>query len=146
MYVFASDLVQFTSETKAIDCTGVLTTKLYINPSVPFSIPHRHWQDHRLLSLWIKLWPKEAHTCARPVSCCCDLDINAMTLKLGDTDILKMYLHIKSKVARLRYSKLLMMDEICMANENIRKWPSRSKVKVKCHQFPITCSVHHEAY
>jgi len=50
--------------------------------------------------------------------CYCDLDINPMTLKLeGDLDILKMYLHIKNEVARLRHSKLLMVDEIYMANE-----------------------------
>jgi len=36
-----------------------------------------------------------------------------MTLKLeGDLDILKMYLHTKNEVARLRHSKLLKMDKI----------------------------------
>jgi len=36
-----------------------------------------------------------------------------MTLKLeGDLDILKMYLHTENDVARLRHSKLLMIDEI----------------------------------
>jgi len=45
-----------------------------------------------------------------------------MTLKLeGNLDILKMYLHTKNEVARLRYSKLLMVDEICMANAKIQK-------------------------
>jgi len=41
-----------------------------------------------------------------------------MTLKLeGDLDILKMYLHTKNEVARLRHWKLLTVDEICMVNE-----------------------------
>jgi len=40
-----------------------------------------------------------------------------MTLKLeGELDILKMYLYAKNEVAGLRNSKLLMVDEICMAN------------------------------
>jgi len=39
-----------------------------------------------------------------------------MTLKLeGDLDIMKMYLHTENEVARLRHSKLLIMDEICNA-------------------------------
>jgi len=38
-----------------------------------------------------------------------------MALKLeGDRDTLKMYLYIENEVARLRHSKLLIMDEICM--------------------------------
>jgi len=37
-----------------------------------------------------------------------------MTLKLKDD--LKMYLYAKNEVARLRYSKLLMIDGICMLN------------------------------
>jgi len=45
-----------------------------------------------------------------------------MTLKLeGDRDILKMYLHTEHKVARLRHSKLLTVDEICTVNETTRK-------------------------
>jgi len=45
-----------------------------------------------------------------------------MTLKLeGDLDILKMYLHAENEVARLRHSKLLTVDEICVINEKIRK-------------------------
>jgi len=49
---------------------------------------------------------------------CCDLDINPITLKLeGDIDILKVYLYTENEVARLRHSKLLTVDEICMANE-----------------------------
>jgi len=41
-----------------------------------------------------------------------------MTLKLaGDLDILKTYLHIENEVARLRHSKLLIMDEICITSE-----------------------------
>jgi len=39
-----------------------------------------------------------------------------MTLKLeGDLNILKMYLHRENEVARLRYSKILKLDEIDMA-------------------------------
>jgi len=45
-----------------------------------------------------------------------------MTLKLeGDLDILKMYLHTENEVVRLRHSKLLPVDEICMENEKNRK-------------------------
>jgi len=45
-----------------------------------------------------------------------------MTLKLkNDIDILKMYLHTENKVARLRHSKLLTVDETCMVNEKILK-------------------------
>jgi len=41
-----------------------------------------------------------------------------MTLKLkGDLDILKMYLHTKNEVSRLKHSKFPMVDEICMVNE-----------------------------
>jgi len=43
--------------------------------------------------------------------CFRDLDINHMSLKLGDLDILKMYLHIENEVASLRNLKLLIMDE-----------------------------------
>jgi len=43
-------------------------------------------------------------------------------LKLeGDLDILKMYLHTNNEVAMLRHSKLLMVDEICIANEKNSK-------------------------
>jgi len=56
-----------------------------------------------------------AHTGARPLLRCCDLDINSMTLELeGGLDILKIYLHTVNKVARLRHSKLLTADEICV--------------------------------
>jgi len=41
-----------------------------------------------------------------------------MTWKLeGDLDILKMYLHTENEVAMLRHSKLLIEDDMCMANE-----------------------------
>jgi len=44
-----------------------------------------------------------------------------MTVKLeDDLDILKMYLHTENEVDRFRHSKLLIMDETCMANETIR--------------------------
>jgi len=47
----------------------------------------------------IKRCPREAHTCARPLLRCCDLDFNPMTLKLeGNLDILKMYLTLKMKL------------------------------------------------
>jgi len=49
--------------------------------------------------------------------CCCDLDINPMTLKLeGYLDILKMYLHSENEVASVRHSKLLIEDDVSMAN------------------------------
>jgi len=39
-----------------------------------------------------------------------------MTLKLeGDLDILKMYLHTANEVARLRHSKVLTLNKMCMA-------------------------------
>jgi len=57
----------------------------------------------------IKLCPRGAHTCARPLFCCPDLDINPMTLKVdGGLDILKMYLHTEN-------CQVLMIDEIHMA-------------------------------
>jgi len=38
-----------------------------------------------------------------------------MTLKLdGDLDVLKVYVHADNKVASLRHSKLLTVDEICI--------------------------------
>jgi len=45
-----------------------------------------------------------------------------MTWKLkGDLDILKMYLHSEYEVARrFRYSKILTVDEICMASEKYK--------------------------
>jgi len=46
-------------------------------------------------------------------------------LKLeGDLDILKMYLYTENEVARLRHSKLLIMDEICTANEKNTSSPT----------------------
>jgi len=45
-----------------------------------------------------------------------------MTLKpKGHLDILKMYLHTENKVAKLRHSKLLTVDKICIANEKNTK-------------------------
>jgi len=45
-----------------------------------------------------------------------------MTLKLeGDLDILKLYLHTENEVARLKHSKLLIMDEIGIANKKHTK-------------------------
>jgi len=48
----------------------------------------------------IKLCPRGAQTCALPLFCDLDLEINPMTLKLeNDLDILKMYLHTENEVA-----------------------------------------------
>jgi len=59
--------------------------------------------------------PREAHTSARLLFCSRYLDINPMTLKLeSDLDILQLHLHIENEVARVKHSKLLTMDEICM--------------------------------
>jgi len=64
-------------------------------------------------TLKIKLCSRGAHTCARPLFRCCDLDINPMTLKLEvDLDILKMYLYTENKVAMLRHSKLVIEDDV----------------------------------
>jgi len=64
---------------------------------------------------------------------------NQMSLKLkGDLDILKMYLYIENKVATLRHSILLIMDEICMANEKYEN----SSQDGQSQMF----SVHHGAY
>jgi len=53
----------------------------------------------------IKLCPREAQTCTLPLFCICDLEINPMTLKRHDLDILKMYLHTENEAASLRHSK-----------------------------------------
>jgi len=85
----------------------------------------------------IKLCPWGAHTCAQPLFCSFDLDINSMTLKLeGDLDILKMYFHTENEVATLRHSKMLTVDKICMVNEKILTL----KLKVKYHQLPTGTS------
>jgi len=61
---------------------------------------------HRI-TLIIKLCPREAQTCALPLFCDHDLEINPMTLKLeSDLDILKMYPHTENKAASLRHSKV----------------------------------------
>jgi len=57
--------------------------------------------------------PRGAHTCARPLFCCCDVEINPMTFKLEcDLDILTTYHRANNEVARLRHSKLLELHEI----------------------------------
>jgi len=72
----------------------------------------------------IKLCPRGAHTYAQPLFRCCDLDNSPMTLKLeDDLDILNMYLHTENEVARLRHSKLLIEDDMCMANEKYEYSP-----------------------
>jgi len=48
--------------------------------------------------------------------------VNPMPLKLeGDLDILIMYLHTESEIARLIQSKLVTVDEICMTDEKNTK-------------------------
>jgi len=74
--------------------------------------------------------------------CCRDLDINPMTLKLeGDLDILKMHLHTENEVAGLRHSKLLIMDEIYMAN--VKNTKTALKVKVTNLQKLLACTTGH---
>jgi len=51
---------------------------------------------------------RRAQTCALPLFCDSDLEINPVTLKLeGDLDILKMYLQTKNEVARSSHSKYI---------------------------------------
>jgi len=77
---------------------------------------------------------------------CRKIDINPMTLKLeGDQDIPKMYHQTENEVARLRHSKLPMMDEISMVNEKYQN-NSMLKVKVKCLQLPTSSSIHRGAH
>jgi len=46
------------------------------------------------------MFPGGAQTCALPLFCDRDLEINSMTLKLqGDLDILRMYFHTESEAA-----------------------------------------------
>jgi len=60
-----------------------------------------------------------------------------MTLKLeGDLDILKMYLRAENEVARLRHSKLLTVDEICMVNEKYLNSSQGERSKVKGQMSP----------
>jgi len=48
--------------------------------------------------LIIKLCPKGAHNCARPLFCCRDLDLGPVTLNLDrDLDVLKVYLHTENE-------------------------------------------------
>jgi len=48
--------------------------------------------------------------------CCNDLDINPVSLKHEvDLDVLKMCLYTENEMAMLRASKLLMLDDICVA-------------------------------
>jgi len=55
----------------------------------------------------IKLCPRRAQTCALPLFCDRDLEINPMTLKLeGDLNILKMYRHTENEAVSLRHSEL----------------------------------------
>jgi len=57
--------------------------------------------NRRKFYLQIKLCPREAQTCARPLFCNCDLDIEPMTLQLHhDLAILKLYFYTESIAAR----------------------------------------------
>jgi len=59
-----------------------------------------------------KLCPTGANTCARPLFCC----------REGDLDILKMYLH------NSKHSKLLKLDELCMAiTSEMKKYENNSQ-------------------
>jgi len=50
---------------------------------------------------------KIKQTCALPLFCDRDLEINSMTLKLeGDLDILKLYPHTENEAASLRHSEI----------------------------------------
>jgi len=67
-----------------------------------------------------------------------------MTLKLeGDLNILKMYLHTKNEVARLMHSKLVTVDEICVANEKILKYLSTSQSNVTNFQPLLAFTMGH---
>jgi len=58
-------------------------------------------------STLIKLCPRGAQTCALPLFCDRELEVNIMTLKLDrDLDILKMYCHTENEAASLRHTKL----------------------------------------
>jgi len=104
-------------------------------------LEHVASQHSRLMyTSQIKLCPSGAHTCARPLFYCCDIHINHLTLKLeGDLNILKMYFYVENEVARLRHSKLLTVDDICMVNE-IQPIPAITvgKIPTKLHQFLIS--------
>jgi len=55
----------------------------------------------------IKPCPRGAQTCALPLFCDRDLEINPMTLKFeDDLDILKMYPHTENEAASSSHSKL----------------------------------------
>jgi len=84
----------------------------------------------------IKLCPSGAQTCALPLFCNSDLEINPMTLKVkGDLDVLKMYLHTENEAARLRHSKLLTLDKMCTAiTSELKKYGNNSQG----HMFPTS--------
>jgi len=66
-----------------------------------------HMKSHCELQITIKLCPSGAQTCALPLFCDRDLEINPMTLKLaGYRDILKMYPRNENEAASLKHSKL----------------------------------------
>jgi len=89
----------------------------------------------------IKLCSRKAQTGPWLFFCCRDLVLKPMTLKLDpDLDILKMYPQTENKVDTSSQCK-----GVARARKK-RKQLSRLKVKVKCHQLPITFIVHHVAY
>jgi len=59
---------------------------------------------HHTITDKIKLCSRGAQTCALPLFCDRDLEINPMTLKLeSDLDVLKMYPQTENEAARLRH-------------------------------------------
>jgi len=68
---------------------------------------HNYASTRVAINKYIKLCPRGAQTCALPLFCDRDLEINPVTLKLeGDQDILMANLHTENEAAGLRHSKL----------------------------------------
>jgi len=125
----------------------------FVNISLSYARPvgHSSW----IMVVIIKLCPRGAHTCARTLFRCCDLDINPITLKLEcDLDILKVYFHAENEVAKLRHSKHLTVDgwdvhgkwkkiRKCLSGSNITDFQSlltftMGRIPTKLHRFPTS--------
>jgi len=86
------------------------------------------WACYASTKLLIKLYPREAQTCALPLLCDRDLEINPMTLKLeGDLDIPKTYLHTENEAPGIQNGELSWRNtkmytgvrgQICNASTN----------------------------
>jgi len=76
--------------------------------------PDRHTETLLILNCL-----RGAHTCARPLFLCCDLNINLKPE--DDVESLKMYFYTENEFARLSHSKLLTVNEISMAYEKNTK-------------------------